>query len=169
MPCKDNQDQVAIVTEKLGRAKSATVVDYAGTTVNNQVDLRRELRKVNAEFFVTKNTLINIATGGKLKASLDGMNALVLSYDDEVAGLKQLFAWQKKNEKLTIKTGVVGDLVLNATEIETLSKLPGKKELMATLISRLQGPAYGLVNVLSANMRNLVYVVSAIEKRGVTA
>ena len=30
-----------------------------------------------------------------------------------------------------------------------------KLELIATLISRLQGPAYGLVNVLNANARNL--------------
>jgi large subunit ribosomal protein L10 len=165
MPSTQNQQDLQLLKDKLAEAKSVAIVDYSGTTVNDQVTLRRNLRKVGAELYVTKNTLINIATDGKLKASLEGMNAVVINREDEVGGLKELFDWAKKNEKLTIKVGLLGDTVLSQADVEKLSKLPGKKELIATLISRIQGPTYGLVNVLQAGTRNLVYALSAIEKK----
>ncbi|MDQ3008845.1 MAG: 50S ribosomal protein L10 [bacterium] len=168
MPNKHNLEQIEILKEKLQRAKSVAVVEYEGTTVNDQVKLRSELKKVGGEIFVTKNTLIDIAAGrGKLRESLDGMNALVFSFEDEVSALKQLFAFQKETEKLTIKQGLMADKVLSIEEVANLSQLPGKDQLIATLISRLQGPAYGLVNVLNAGPRNLVYALKAIaDKQG---
>lgn len=165
MPSTLNQTRVTEIQEKVSKAKSFAVVDYSGTTVTDQVDLRRGLRGAGSEMFVTKNTLINVVTDGKLKGDLEGMNALVLSYDDEVAGLKVLVNWSEDKEKLEIKGGMLGDTVLSPADVKKLSKLPGKNELIATLISRLQGPSYGLVNVLNAGIRNLVYAVKAIETK----
>lgn len=164
MPNQHNQDQVAILAEKKARAKSLAVIQYDGTTANDQVKLRAELKEVGGELFVTKNTLINIALGkGNVSESLNGMNAVVFSYEDEVSALKKLFTFQKDKNKLIIKQGMMADKVLSAAEVEQLSQLPGKNELIATLISRIQGPAYGLVNVLKASQRNLVYVLQAIK------
>ncbi len=165
MPSTTNQADLQVLKDKLSTAKSMAIVDYSGTTVNDQVDIRRNLRKAGAELYVTKNTLINLATDGKLKESLEGMNAVVISYADEVGGLKELFDWHKKNEKLTIKLGMLGDAVLSAKDVEKLSKLPGKQELISMLIRTLQSPATGMVNVLKAGMRDLVYAVKAIEKK----
>lgn len=163
MPNKHNQEQVTLLQEKLSRAKSAVIVDFAKTTVNDQTKLRGSLREANGEMFVTKNTLIDIAIGkGKVKESLEGMNAIIFSFQDEVAAIKKLFEFHKDTEKLNIKQGIMGDQVLSAKEVEALSKLPGKQELISTLISRLNGPAYGLVNVLKAGSRNLVYALKAI-------
>lgn len=166
MPNQHNQDQVKLLQEKLSRAKSAVIVDFAKTTVNDQTKLRGSLREANGEMFVTKNTLIDIAIGkGKVKESLEGMNAIIFSFQDEVAAIKKLFEFHKDTEKLNIKQGIMGEQVLSAKEVEALSKLPGKQELISTLISRLNGPAYGLVNVLKAGSRNLVYALSAIRKQ----
>ena len=166
MPNKHNQEQVTLLQEKLSRAKSAVIVDFAKTTVNDQTKLRGSLREANGEMFVTKNTLIDIAIGkGKVKESLEGMNAIIFSFQDEVAAIKKLFEFHKDTEKLNIKQGIMGEQVLSAKEVEALSKLPGKQELISALISRLNGPAYGLVNVLKAGTRNLVYALSAIRKQ----
>ncbi len=168
MPSKKNEQQVEIIKEKLAGAKSATIVDYSGTTVNDQVKLRSELKKAGGEMFVTKNTLIDLAVGkGKLSESLTGMNALILSYEDAVAAVKALFDFQKETEKLSIKQGWMDSEVLSAEQVEALSKLPSKTELIGMLMSRLQGPAYGLVNVLQGSQRNLVYALQAIaDKKG---
>jgi len=92
------------------------------------------------------------------------MNALVLSYQDAVSALKQLFSFQKTADKLIIKQGYMpeGDKTLSPEEVEKLSQMPSKTELISMLISRIQGPAYGLANVLKANQRNLVYALKAI-------
>ncbi len=165
MPSQSNQTRVSDLQAKIAKAKSFAIVDYSGTTVMDQVDLRRGLREAGSEMHVTKNTLINVVTDGKLKSHLDGMNAIVLSYDDEVAGLKVLANWSKDKEKLEIKGGMLGETVLSPADVTKLSKLPGKLELISTLISRLQGPSYGLVNVLNAGVRNLVYALKAIETK----
>lgn len=167
MPNKKNLSQVEIIKEKLSRTKSVAIVDYSGTTVNDQVKLRQQLAEAGGEMFVTKNTLIDIAIGkGKLTESLEGMNALVFSYEDAVAAIKKLFAFQKETEKLSIKQGLMDDKVLSAAEVETLSKLPGRNELIGMLMARLQGPAYGLANVLAAPTRNLVYALKAVADQG---
>lgn len=166
MPSKQNQDQVKLLTDKMAAAKSVTIVDYSGTSVNDQVKLRQDLAAAGAEMYVTKNTLIDLAAGkGKLTDSLTGMNAVVFSNQDEVTGVKILFEFHKENEKLEIKQALMGDRVLSPSEVEALSNLPGKQELIATLISRVQGPAYGLVNVLQAGPRNLVYALQAIAEQ----
>jgi large subunit ribosomal protein L10 len=166
MPNKHNQDQVALIQDKLSKAKSAVVVDYSGTSGSDQVALRTSVRDAGGEVIVTKNTLMDIAIGkGKVSDSLTGMNALVFSYSDAVAAVKALFNFHKDNEKLEIKQGIMDDKVLSPKEVEALSKLPGKDELVATLISRIQGPSYGMVNVLSATTRSLVYALKAISEK----
>ncbi|KUK78951.1 MAG: LSU ribosomal protein L10p (P0) [Microgenomates bacterium 39_7] len=167
MPSQYNQKQVELIKEKLAQAKSVAIIDYSGTNATDQVKLRSMIRQAKGEIFVTKNTLINLAVGDEsLKESLTGMNALVLSYEDAVSALKTLFEFHKEEEKLEIKQGVLledGTIkVLSREEVEQLSKLPSKDELIVTLIQRLQGPAYGLVNVLNAGPRNLVYALNAI-------
>ena len=96
MPNKHNLAQVELLKEKVAKAKSVAIVDYAGTTVNDQVKLRNELKAAGGEIFVTKNTLIDIVLGkDQFAESLNGMNAVVLSYQDEVAAIKALLSSTK--------------------------------------------------------------------------
>jgi len=170
MPNQHNLEQIEILKKKLDQAQSAVIVEYQGTTVNDQVDLRAALSAAGGEMFVTKNTLIDIAVGtGKLADSLTGMNAVVFSFEDPVAALKALFKFHNDTEKLVIKQGFMEDKVLTVEEVEALSKLPGKQELLTTLVIRLQGPAYGLVNVLKAGQRDLVYALRALQQKMETA
>lgn len=166
MPNQKNLQQVELLKDKISQAKAIAIVNYEGTSVNDQVELRAKLNEVGAEFLVAKNTLISIALDKKeLTDSLDGMNAIVFSYEDEISGFKELFSFHQDTKKLTIKQGVMDDRVLSAAEVEELSKLPGKNELISMLIARIQGPAFGLVNVLKAGQKDLVYVLKAISKK----
>jgi len=165
MPNTKNQSQVALLQSKVAKAQSLAVIDYAGTSVTDMTKLRAEVKAGGGEVLVAKNTLIDIVVGkGKVSDSLTGMNALVLSYQDAVSAMKKLFAFQKDTDKLVIKQGYMpeDDKTLSADEVKQLSQMPSKNELISMLISRIQSPAYGLVNVLKANQRNLVYALKAI-------
>ena len=167
MPSQKNLQQVEMLKAKLDKAQSVAIVDYSGTSVNDQVKLRTSISEAGGEMLVAKNRLINVAVGeGKLSESLDGMNAIVFSYEDAVSALKKLFDFHKEEEKLTIKQGLMDDKVLSPAEVEALSKLPGKDKLIAMLLNRLQSPATGLVNVLKAGQRDLVYALKAIAEKG---
>lgn len=166
MPNQHNQDQLAMLKEKLSRAKSFAIVNYEGTSADDQVKLRSALTAAGAEMVVAKNTLVGLTLDNKEFAdSLNGMNAIVFSYEDEISGFKQVVNFHEEADKLEIKQGGMEGKVLSAEEIMELSKLPSKDELIATLIARIQGPAHGLVNVLSATSKNLVYVLKAISEK----
>lgn len=165
MPNQKNQAQVTLLKDKVGQAQSLAVVDYTGTKVSEMTKLRAALKEAQGELLVAKNTLVDIAVGkGKLKSSLTGMSAVVFSYQDPVSAIKALFGFQKETGKIEIKQGYMpgDDKVLSAEEVKTLSNMPSKTELIGTLMARLQGPSYGLVNVLKANQRNLVYALKEI-------
>lgn len=166
-PAKKKQSAVKDLKEKLEKAKSAVIVDYSKLTVKEKTTLLDKVKTAGGQFFVAKNSLMHIAFGKKdeFKESFKGMNGLLLSFEDAVAPLKALMEFHKSSEKLTVKNGFMDGKVMSESEVEALSKLPSKNELIATLISRLQGPSYGLVNVLQANTRNLVYALSAIAKK----
>jgi len=166
MPNQKNQNQVAVLQDKIEKAKSLAIIDYSGTSANDQVKLRQAIADAGGEVLVTKNTLIDIAIGrGKLSDSLEGMNAVVFSNEDAVSAIKALFTFHKDEDKLVIKEGFMDDKVLSATEVEALSKLPSKNELISMLIRTLQSPATGMVNVLKANQRDLVYALKAIAEK----
>lgn len=165
-PSQKNQTQLNMLVEKAQKAKSIVVADYSGTSVKDQVTLRSAIKNAGGEVIVAKNTLIDIAVGkGKLTESLQGMNAAIFAYSDPVAPVKALFEFQKKTEKLTIKQGFMDNLVLSKDEVISLSKLPSKNELLAKLLMILKSPATGLVNVLNAGPRNLVYALNAIAEK----
>lgn len=166
MPSQKNVQQLTAIKEKLAQSKAVLVVDYSGTTVVDQVKLRQAIKEVGGEFYVTKNTLIRLALDKtELHDVLVGMNALVLSYQDEVAAIKKVMDFHRETEKLAVKQGLIEDRVLSPQEIEDLSKLPSKDELIATLIARLQSPGQNLVGVLKANQRQLVGVLQAIAEK----
>lgn len=165
MPNKQKKDLVKLIKDKLDQAKSVVIVDYSGTNANEQVELRSMISEAGGEMFVTKNSLINIALSkDELAQALSGMNALVFSYEDAVAAVKKLFEFKEEHEKLDIKMGLMteDDVILSKEKVLQLSKLPSKEELIVTLIQRIKGPAYGLVNALSDNQRKLVYALKAV-------
>jgi len=166
MPNQHNQDQIKIIQEKLDKAASMVVIDYAGANVKSLTDLRAALVEAGGEMFVTKNTLIDIAVGkGKLTESLQGMSAVVFSYNDPVSAIKALVKFHDENDLIEIKQGFMDDKVLSIDEVKALSQLPSKNELIVMLIQRLKSPGQGLVNVLQASARNLVYVLKAINDK----
>ncbi|HAV15621.1 MAG TPA: 50S ribosomal protein L10 [Candidatus Pacebacteria bacterium] len=166
MPNTKNIAQIKDLQEKFSRAKSVVLTNYSGLTVADQTALRASLKAAGGEFVVAKNTLINRVLGKKeLTGSLQGQTGVLFSYEDEISALKKLVEFIKTKEKPELKEGLLADKILTKADLIELSKLPGKNGLIVMLLSRLKGPAYGLVNVLTAGMKNLVYALEAVRKQ----
>ena len=89
--------------------------------------------------------------------------ATVFSYNDEVASAKTIGEFAKTHEALKPVGGILEKKFIDAAKVITLSKLPSRNELLAKLLGSIKSPVSGLVNVLSGNLRNLVYVLNAIK------
>ncbi|MCL6639580.1 MAG: acyl-CoA dehydrogenase family protein [Firmicutes bacterium] len=49
--------------------------------------------------------------------------------------------------------------------IKRLAELPSREVLIGRVLGSMQAPLYSLVNVLQANVRNLVWVLEAVRKQ----
>lgn len=155
-------DQVATLKEKLSRATGVFFTQYHGLDVNTFNDLRAKLREVEAEISVTKNTLLGI-TDKRIK--LEGPTATLFAFGDPLKALKVIQQFQKKVSLPTFKGGIFEDSLVDVATIQTLVDLPSKEVLIGQLLGMLNTPTTRLVGVLSANQRNLVYVLSEVKKK----
>jgi len=167
MPTAKKIDTVKTLSEKAGRAKSIVFVDYTGLKHKQLEQLRKALKTVEAEFLVTKNTLLSraLAQASDIKDMLQNNTATLFNYQDEVAGMKELFKFFKAATVGKAKGGLLGATVLTSDEVTRLSKLPPKEQLIGQLVGQLQSPIRGLHYALSWNINRLVWGLNNIKDK----
>jgi len=71
-----------------------------------------------------------------------------------------------REKELPIRGAIVGQTIYDAKGVEDLARLPGRKELYASVLGALQGPSASLVGVLNGALSQLVYVLQAKADQG---
>lgn len=161
------EETVVKFEEKLSRARSVVLADYQGLTTKDLTELRDKLTPLQAEFTITKNSLMSLAlknSGLDQNPNLEGQTATLFAFDDETSPIKVLVKALKDISKGKIKAGFLGDQILDASKINQLASLPSKDELRGKTVGVLVAPLQGIVGVLQANLRNLVYALSEIQR-----
>lgn len=174
---KVNREEKARVIEELTeklRSGSVVLVDYQGMNVAQSTRLRARSRESGVEFVVAKNTLAHRAASAAgvegISEFMVGPTALAFS-EDPVAGAKLMTEFSNEVESFEVKGGLLdGGRVMGAQEVVTLSRLPGREQLIAQVLGGIQSPIAGLVNVLNGTIRNLAVVLSQVaEQKGAQA
>ena len=170
MPSQKNLDQVKDLQQKLKQAKSVVLADYRGLSVNLQQDLRKQIKQADGELLVIKNTLLKLALETEkyglprdFVEILRGPTITLLAYEDEIAPLKILADFAKDHQLPKIKAGFLSKQALTQAQVEALAKLPTKVKLLSKTVATIKAPLSGMLNVLSGNLRNLVYALEAIK------
>lgn len=160
---------VAELSGKFDNAKFAVVADYRGLTVSKFEELRRELKKNNAEIRVAKNTLLRRAVQGTpfeiMSDHLKGTSAVTVSYADPVAPAKILTEFVKSHPEMVLRGGVLEGKALSADDLKALSSLPSKEVMLATLLSVMNAVPTSFVRVLSAIPQSLLYALVALKEK----
>ena len=155
--------QVEKLTNELKNVSNVVVATYTKMTVSQDYELRKALRGAGAKYQVVKNTLAErAAKGTKVEGALKdlaGVTSIAYTTGDPVAMAKALTKYAKDTPEFTFKVGVVEGRVVTIKEIEALSTMPSKDELMAKLLFLINAPAQRLVTVMNAVGRNLAVVV----------
>jgi len=155
------------LSDKIKRQKSLIFIDAKGVKVGDIQKLKRELKKVEAEYRVAKKTLIDLALKKEKKemdiSDFSGSLAIGLGYKDPISLIKIFAKFAKGKEGFKILGGLVEDKIVDAIQIKELSRIPSREELLAKLVWSIKAPISGFVNVLQGNLRNLVGVLNAIK------
>ncbi len=166
----EKAESVDSIAKKFSAAKSIFLTDYSGLTVEAITELRRNMRKSRVEYVVVKNTLARISARQAgceaIVPHLDGPTAVALGMDDPVAPAKIISDFLKADKvKPKIKACFLDGQLYEGAKAVELAKLPSRNELIARLLRAINSPATGMVQVLSAALRNPVYALNAIAEK----
>ena len=134
-------------------AQSVVLVDHRGLTVEQDTELRKQLREAGINYKVYKNTMMNFAFKGTdceaLVPYLKGPSALAISPEDATAPARVLCKFAKTADKLEIKGGIVEGTVYDAAGIMNISKIPSREELLSKLLGSIQSPITNFARVMN--------------------
>jgi len=143
-------------------------INYRGLTVEQISKLRRSLREHDSVLKVFKNNFARVAfdelKNDQVATYLSGPTAITMIKGEANEAAKVLFDFTKEAPALEVKGAWVDNELYDAAKIEAFSKLPGKKQLIAMLMSTINGPARQLAATLQAYVEKLQKEGPAAEK-----
>lgn len=172
MPTDKKIEQVEEIRKLMERATVAISTDYSGMPVEEMNDLRKIMREYGITYRIVKNRLTNLAAEAALKPKfkniVQGPTGIAFGFGDPVEPAKAIFEFLKLNNRTTLKvrSGVIGEKHLTDNDVERLSKLPNKDQLIAQLIGQIQGPISGLAFVLNSPLSGLATLLQRKMEQG---
>jgi large subunit ribosomal protein L10 len=153
------QEEVRALAERMESANSFVIVDYAGLTVEQVTNLRRELLANGCEMKVIKNNITRRAAEAagfsELTESLIGPNAVAFGDNDSVAAAKAIYDFAKNNPKLELKVGVVDGEFMNNEKITTIATIPSRETLLTMFAAGILQPIKEVAIALDLHAKNL--------------
>ncbi|MDR2068298.1 MAG: 50S ribosomal protein L10 [Spirochaetaceae bacterium] len=152
--------------EAFGKTKDFIFADYRGLTVEQITALRKQLRVKEAQFKVVKNNFARIAfeqlSAPDVAAYLAGPTAVAIALKEPNEVAKVLLDFARETPALRVKGGLIGDTTYDTRQIEAFSKLPGRLELIAMLMSVMNAPVRNLAAALNDINARLVRTIKAV-------
>ena len=170
---EEKERVVAELTERLRTTETLLVADYRGLTMPQIDDLRTKLLEHGARFAVVKNTLTRraaeLAGAEGLLALLEGPTAIAFleSDGDPVAVAKALADAARETRVLVVRGGMLEGRPIEASEIESLAKLPPVDVLRGQVLGAVAAPLMTIMGLFTAPLQDLYGLVDArIEQLG---
>ena len=146
------QPVVDEIKAMLEGAAGAVIVDYRGLTVEQDTQLRKQLREAGVAYKVYKNTLVKRAIAGTefepMTDMLEGPTAIAICATDATAPARILSNFAKTAEALELKCGVVEGTYYDAAGIQTIASIPSRDELLSKFLGSIQSPITNFARVI---------------------
>lgn len=170
MGIRENEEIVKEISERYKKSNSLCFTKFVGLKSAELNDLRRSLKRGNAELKVFKNTLIkkalsDEANGENIEELIEGPTALVFGYDDPLQPLKIISDFRGENENLVVNGGFIEGKYFDYETFGKLAAIPPKEDLYRKMLSSLNSPLNKLVFVLSGVTRKFMVILSEIAKQ----
>lgn len=162
------------LSEKFSQHTHFYVTDASGLSVEQINAFRKMCFKAGVEYRVYKNTLIRKALEKnenpnvvEIAKTLHGFSGVIFSKEAGNAPAKVIKEYRKKLEgKPGFKAASIdNDLFVGEENLNILSDLKSKNELVGEIISLLQSPAKNVLSALLSGKQTVAGLVKALEAR----
>ena len=170
---EQKNELIETLKEKFSQYNNFYITNTEALTVDQVGKLRRICFNKNVEMKVAKNTLIrkalesiNAERYSGVYDSLNGVTALMFSENaKEPALIISTFRSESKTEKPVLKAAFIdGSVYTGDKELEGLTTLKSKQDLIGEIIGLLQSPAKNVISGLNAGAK-LASLIKALETR----
>jgi large subunit ribosomal protein L10 len=158
-------EAVEKLKEHFGASPDLIFSDFRGLSFPQMTELRAKLTEKETALRVVRNSFARIAMkeAGLPDASamLEGPTALAFLGRDPGPAAKVMVDFTR-SAPLAIKGGVISGKLFSAKDIEALSALPGRLQLIASLMGTMNAPLTSLMYVMNGVASKLVRTLAAV-------
>jgi large subunit ribosomal protein L10 len=157
---------IACITDRIGDARDMLVVDCSAMDAVSANQWRlgiaeAQISALTVKNSIARNALARIGVEG-LDEILAGPSTLLWGGEDVVGLSKEIAKWSRQVKGLRIKGATVEGQTLDAAAVESLSKSPGRLELIGQIAGLMLSPASQLAGALKSPGGNLAGALQSI-------
>lgn len=145
---------------ELGDTQSVLILDFKGLDAVSENQMRLDLRKKDIHVRALKNSLARLIFNEKGMGGLDqflsGPSVAVWGGAGVAELAKEISAQVKKLKKPEIKGGAVDGVVISPSQVEDITKLPSREQLIGRVASLALAPAQRIVSLANAPASGLL-------------
>ncbi|OYW21594.1 MAG: 50S ribosomal protein L10 [Planctomycetales bacterium 12-60-4] len=150
----DKNMMIADLQAELGDCREVLVVDVSkmtGVATNKwRLDLqKKQIRVLGVRNAIAGKALSDVGLTG-IRDVLQGPSAIVWGGEDIVALAKEVTQYVKDIAELQLKGGAIGDTSLDAEQVDSLSKSPGRRELLSQIAGLIRSPGGRLAGAIQS-------------------
>jgi large subunit ribosomal protein L10 len=172
MTREEKSQYIEDLAGKLSESGVFYLTDTAGLTVETVNQLREKCFKSNIELRVVKNTLLKKAMEQiedtnyeDLYGVLAGPTAIMFAETGN-APAKLIKDFRKKHEKPLLKGAFIEEAIYTGEEnLEFLTSIKSKEELIGDIIALLQSPAKNVISGLKSGGGTLAGILKTLSER----
>jgi large subunit ribosomal protein L10 len=163
------EDLVTTLSEAIVGAPLVMLAAYEGSTVLETEALRNKLRENGLRLQVVKNSLMKRAIAETevevLSTHLSGMTGVVISNDDPIASARAFRDALDPKGAIKLKAAFFEGGVYEGIAAAAIADLPGRDELLVSLLRTLQAGPRQVLSVMQGPARDLLYLLKNYEQK----
>jgi large subunit ribosomal protein L10 len=152
------------IRDRFVKSSLVALTDFQGSSVAEMDRFRRNFEARKIHFEVVKNSLCRIAIKGTalegLSEHFTGNTGVLFVDEDPIAGARAIRDGFKDKEHLKVRVGFFEGDVIDAEALKKVADLPGREQLLSTLLATIQEGPRSLLRVIQAPARDLLYVLN---------
>jgi len=159
------------LTVRLNDANIFYLADIAGLDAENSSNLRRSCFNGDVQIELVKNTLLRKAlenAEGDFEELYDVLkgNTSIMFAETGNAPAKIIKAFRKKSDKPLLKGAFIEQAIyIGDDNLEFLTSVKSKEELIADIVALLQSPAKNVVSALQSSGGKLAGIVKTLSEK----
>lgn len=169
---EDKQQLIDSIAQLLTDNNNFYLTDISTLNAENTSELRRECFKNGIKMRVVKNTLLRKAMEkvdreyDELYDTLKG-NTSIMFAEAGNGPAKVIKEFRKKNDRPILKSAFIEETVYIGDEnIDFLSSIKSKDELIADVVALLQSPAKNVISALQSGGNTLTGILKTLSEKG---